>query len=92
MKSKNSVVENTVSCESSSSDNEGDAKFEIEVDDYKADKKPTKPIKNKKKLLSKTLQRKHLWKVMISKNYKEKQKNLVPNHLIILIEKIINML
>ena len=40
MKSKNSVVENIsdVSCESSS-DNEGDAKFEIVVDSYKEDKK-----------------------------------------------------
>ena len=61
MKSKK-VVENIsdVSCESSSSDNESDAKFEIEVDDYKEDKKPTKPIKNKKKVTTKDAPKKTL--------------------------------
>ena len=62
MKSKNSVVENIsdVSCESTSTDNEGDAKFEIVVDSYKEDKKPTKPIKNKKKVTIKDTPKKTL--------------------------------
>ena len=47
--------------------------------------------KIKRKSQPKTLPRKHLWKVMILKSYKEKHKNLVPNILIIPNEKIINM-
>ena len=62
MKSKTKkVVENIsdVICESSS-DNESDDKFEIEVDDYKEDKKPAKPIKNKKKVTIKDTPKKTL--------------------------------
>ena len=50
MKSKTKkVVENISddSCVSSSSDNESDSNFVIEVDSYKSDKKQTKPIKKR---------------------------------------------
>ena len=48
MKSKNSIVENTVS-----SGDESDSKFEIVVDDYKEDKKSSKKIKSGKKVITK---------------------------------------
>ena len=60
-------------------------------DDKNKKKKQPNQRKIKRKSQPKTLPRKHLWKVMISKSYKEKQKNLVLNILIIPNEKIINM-
>ena len=88
MKSKTKKVVEYIS--DVSSGNESDTKFEIVVDSYKADKKQLNQSRVKKKLTPIML-RKHLWRVKNLKNYKEKLKNLVPNHLIILIEKIINM-
>ena len=101
MKSKK-VVENISDVNScNSSDNESDAKFEIVVDSYKEDKKPTKPtkptkpikpIKNKEKVITKDTPKKTLVEGDDFKKLQRKGKNLVPNLLIILIEKTINML
>ena len=55
-------------------------------------KKQSNQKKLKRKLQPKTLPIKHLWKVMISKDFKKRQKNFVLNILIIPNEKIINML
>ena len=80
MKSKK-VVENIsdVSRESSSSDNESDAKFEIVVDSCEEDKKPTKPtkpIENKKKVTTKDTPKKTLVEGNDFKKLQRKAKKL----------------
>ena len=75
-------------------DNESDEKFEIVLDDYKEDEnpiKPTKPIKNKNKITIKDTPKKTFVEGNDFKKLQRKAKNLAPNLLIILIEKIINM-
>ena len=76
MKSKK-VVENISDVSScNSSGDESDAKFEIVVDDYKEDKKPTKPIKNKTKVTTKDTPKKTLVEGNDFKKLQRKAKKL----------------